>query len=225
VGRTADPRPWVFFDVDQTLCDFEIMMGRALQATADLINRRYPRLARGALSPADLQTARQRIAAQSPPGVALMELRRQSFAWALAGTTDDPTEISAITDFYRVARYRDPVIFDDVRPTLAALEPRARLGTISNGNSTLALLGLHDHFECEFAAEAIGFAKPDRRIYAHVAAQIAAEPASLMMVGDSYHADVAGAEAAGWRAVWLQRDRPSRPPARIQTLLDLVDLF
>jgi phosphoglycolate phosphatase-like HAD superfamily hydrolase len=75
---------WVFFDVDQTLCDFASMMRRALSASLAEIGERWPEL-RGRYQPDDLEAIRDRLAdAYGDRPVPLVPVRRQMFAEALA---------------------------------------------------------------------------------------------------------------------------------------------
>jgi len=143
------------------------------------------------------------------------------FATVLAEVDAGEADIDEITDHYLSVRFSDPVIFDDVGPALAALREVFRLGVISNGNSKLASLGLESFFEAEFLAEKVGYAKPDPRLYQHVAEAVGAQPQELIMVGDSYRNDVEAAREAGWNAIWLDRDGRPDPPRVITTLLDL----
>jgi putative hydrolase of the HAD superfamily len=49
----------------------------------------------------------------------------------------------------------------------------------------------------------VGIEKPDPRIFAHTLAALdAGHAADAIHIGDSWAADVAGARAAGWRAIW-----------------------
>lgn len=208
----------MFFDVDQTLCDFEAMMVRALTASIVEMEHRWPQLSR--YTPDDLVRLRDEIAATYPPPVPNVAVRRQMYATLLADLADD-AEIDQVTDHFLQVRYAEPIIFDDVRPALEALAEHARLGVISNGNSKLSALELEPYFEHEFLAEEIGYAKPDRRIYDHVAAQVGAEPSAMIMVGDSYANDVEAARAAGWSGIWLRRDVTGATEGTVRSLLGL----
>lgn len=197
---------WVFFDVDQTLCDFAAMMRRALAGSLTEIGTRWPEL-KGRYQPDDLEAIRDRLAdAYGDRPVPLVPVRRQMFAEVLAPIGVSAAEIDDITEHYLAIRFADPVIFDDVLPCLDVLGGSYRLGVITNGNSKLDALGLDHYFDQEFTAERVGFAKPDPRIYAHAAAAVGGSPSEMIMVGDSYPKDVRAARSAGWRGVWLRRD-------------------
>jgi putative hydrolase of the HAD superfamily len=79
---------------------------------------------------------------------------------------------------------------------------------LSNSEGHLAELlteiGLAPLFDAIIDSGRIGVAKPDPRIFAHTLAELAATPDVVVHVGDSWSADVEGALAAGWSAVWYQ---------------------
>jgi len=147
------------------------------------------------------------------------------FAQEWGGRHRGIARIDEVTEHYLAIRFAEPVIFDDVRPCLEVLQDSYRLGVITNGNSKLDSLGLDHFFAVEFAAEAVGFAKPDPRIYTHAARSVGADPAELIMVGDSYEKDVVAARRAGWSALWLRRDTGPRAAGEIGDLHALPDLL
>ncbi len=58
-----------------------------------------------------------------------------------------------------------------------------------------------------------GHKKPDRRFFQFVENVLKTGPQHLLMVGDDTRADIVGATAAGWHAVWLNRKSRMRPAA------------
>lgn len=78
-------------------------------------------------------------------------------------------------------------------------------------------------------SESAGFAKPDPRIFALALEQLGCTADEVIMVGDSWSADVQGAHAAGIRAVWLNRNGRACPDAtlaqEIATLEQLTTLL
>jgi len=61
----------------------------------------------------------------------------------------------------------------------------------------------------------VGFAKPDPRIFHRVLRDLAVEPGEAVFVGDRPEDDVAGARAAGMKAI-LRRHPLREIPPRIQ---------
>ncbi len=83
-----------------------------------------------------------------------------------------------------------------------------RTAVLSNSEGGLAGLleevGIADAFEVIVDSGRIGLEKPDPAIFAYTLAQLR-EPGPAIHIGDSWSADIAGALAAGWRAIWYGR--------------------
>ncbi len=81
------------------------------------------------------------------------------------------------------------------------------VGVLSNSEGHLAALfveiGWGDEFAAVIDSGVVGVAKPDPRIFALTLAALGGAPATTVHVGDSRSADVDGARAAGWRAIWF----------------------
>ena len=81
------------------------------------------------------------------------------------------------------------------------------VGVVSNSEGhvaeLLAEVGWGDRFAAVADSGRLGVAKPDPGIFAWAAAALGADPARSIHVGDSDAADVAGARAAGWSALWF----------------------
>ena len=91
-----------------------------------------------------------------------------------------------------------------------AVELRAAgvpVGVVSNSEGRLAALldeiGVGDRFVAIADSGALGFEKPDRRIFDWAAARLGVDVAALVHVGDSWAADVVGARQVGARAIWF----------------------
>jgi putative hydrolase of the HAD superfamily len=121
--------------------------------------------------------------------------------------------------------------YPDAAPTLAALRAAgARLAVVSNWDcslrSVLAEVGLAGAVDAVVVSAEVGARKPDARIFTAAVEELRCLPAESLFVGDSIDVDVAGARAAGLRAVLL--DRAARPAEkaseRIFSLADLVAL-
>jgi len=100
--------------------------------------------------------------------------------------------------------------FLDVEPALRQLQQRGlQLGIASNFDGRLLEIAakMPELATCEqvFVSSDVGYSKPDPRFFAAVAAQLAAPLSQILLVGDDGLADVQGARAAGWQAVYLDR--------------------
>ena len=102
-------------------------------------------------------------------------------------------------------------MYDDVEPVLRFLVDRGYIvGAISNSHRSLD--AFCEHFSLRGLIHATvssfehGYLKPHPSIFEEALSRAGAEAATSLMVGDSVKADVAGALAAGMRAV-LYDDR------------------
>lgn len=126
--------------------------------------------------------------------------------------------------------------YPDVVPALVWARARGlTLVVVSNWDSSLPevldRVGVGEYLDGVITSAAAGAAKPDPAIF-HCALALAAVPArEALHVGDSLAQDVAGAQAAGVRAVWLDRTaaglagEPANPPTgTISSLSELSRL-
>jgi putative hydrolase of the HAD superfamily len=84
-----------------------------------------------------------------------------------------------------------------------------RLAVVSNWDprlpGLLERLHLARWFDAVVYSSAVGVEKPDVRIFRHAVDQLGVSPAAALHVGDARLEDVEGAEAAGLRALLLDR--------------------
>ena len=99
-----------------------------------------------------------------------------------------------------------------IEPMVALVrELRARgvvLAALSNSEGHLEELlqeiGLASLFHAIIDSQRVGIAKPDPGIFAHTLEVLDVKPDVIVHVGDSWAADVEGALAAGWNAIWYR---------------------
>ncbi len=82
-----------------------------------------------------------------------------------------------------------------------------RLAVVSNSDGTCESIliehGLRAFFDAVVDSTEVGFEKPDPRIFQRALEILGANPAQTLHAGDSYHADVEGARAAGVSALLI----------------------
>lgn len=104
-----------------------------------------------------------------------------------------------------------------------------RLVVVSNANGTvrrkLERVGLGSRFALVVDSHEEGLEKPDPRLFARALERAGADPARTVHVGDFYRIDVVGAQAAGLRAVLLDRAglHTDRPCERVSSLSELYE--
>ncbi|HEX5585283.1 HAD family hydrolase [Gaiella sp.] len=110
-----------------------------------------------------------------------------------------------------------------------------RLGIITNGivpsqSAKIEQVKLRDHVDDVVISGAVGFHKPDPRIFHHALGRLEVTPEQAWFVGDNPINDVRGAEALGITAVWFQRDQPwpadlPMPRRTIRSLRELLPMI
>ena len=220
----------ISFDADGTLWDFEQVMRHSLGLSLIELRRLAPTCA-GLLTIARMMAIRNQVAEElRGKGTNLEQVRLAAFRRTLQhiGVSDDvlAAHLNAV---YLKHRFEDIQLFGDVLPTLDALQGRYVLGLLSNGNSYPERCGLEGRFQFVVFSQDHGVEKPDPRLFEIAVEQAGCSGREFLHVGDSLENDVAGANGAGVRSVWLNRDR-KRNDSNIQadfeiaSLAELVDI-
>ncbi len=151
------------------------------------------------------------------------ELVRRTFAGL---SPEAPSDACFDAIYQRFGSARAWRLFDDVLPTLAALKSRGlKLGLISNWDERLR--PLLDHWRLSPCFDALtisheaGSTKPAPEMFLRTATRLGLAPGSILHVGNSVAQDVAGAEAAGMRALLLDRSAAAGAAGRISSLRQL----
>jgi 2-haloalkanoic acid dehalogenase type II len=123
--------------------------------------------------------------------------------------------------------------FDDAAPALRDLRGRElTLVVVSNWDcglsDVLERLGVRELVDAVITSAEVGAAKPDPQIFEAALAAARCAPPEALHVGDSADADIAGASAAGIRAIRIdrsERDPAGAAPGTIRALADLATLL
>ena len=194
----------LLFDLDDTLWPIGPVIAAAELSWHAWLAQRAPRVA-ARFSVAELRARRMALLEQRPELVSdLYQLRRVALEHVFAEAGEDPAHIDGAMQHF--AAQRNAVTpFADVLPVLPLLQGMLRLGVITNGNADLEVIGLHHHFEYALASAKFGRAKPDPAIFLAACEAMGVAPRDAVYVGDDLRLDVQGAQAAGLRAVWMNR--------------------
>ena len=222
----------ITFDLDDTLWDVAPVMHGAEAALRDWLAAEAPRL--GPVPIEHLWAIRARLMS-ADPGLRhrLSELRRQILLHALEEAGYPRHEAGELAELgfqvFLAARHQVQ-LFPEVHTTLEQLALRYTLGVITNGNADVRRLGLADYFRFALCAEELGVGKPDPHPF-HTALQHAGlEATQAVHIGDHPGDDIAGAKAAGLRAIWFNPQGKvwqgdTEPDAQIRNLAELPRLL
>jgi putative hydrolase of the HAD superfamily len=154
----------------------------------------------------------------------LADLRaRSARVLARAAGVDEADALGALMESLRFEA------FPDAAPALSALRERGlRLVVVSNWDCALpeilAGIGLRPLVDAVVTSAETGAPKPSPRIFAAALAAAGIEAPHAVHVGDSVEHDVAGARAAGIRAVLLDRDGAAPDPPGVERVRSLYEL-
>jgi putative hydrolase of the HAD superfamily len=121
-------------------------------------------------------------------------------------------------------------LHEDVAPELDALAADGRvLGAITNGNFPFARLEVARRFAFVVHAEEVGELKPAPAAFRRAVELSGGDPGRWVHVGDGLDTDVAGAQACGMKAVWINRagiplPEGYTPDAELRTLSGLAEV-
>jgi putative hydrolase of the HAD superfamily len=124
-------------------------------------------------------------------------------------------------------------LYPDVLPAIRELrELGMRLGVLSDWGSNLLpivdMLGLGAELDFVIASGAVGLSKPDPAFFRLAATRAGVPPGEALMVGDSYRADIEGAESAGMDGILIRRpewrDRREAVPPEARVIASLAEL-
>ena len=198
------------FDLDDTLWPVGPLIAGAERALLAWLKTAHPHAARGH-SVESLRALRASVAERFPErGHDLTFLRHRSLVELFVSAGYDAALADEALEVFFTERNRVN-FYDDVRPSLERLRTRYRLFALSNGNADLGRCGIAHLFDGHVTAAAAGAAKPDARIFEHLARLAGVAREQVLHIGDDPLADVVGARLAGMQAVWLNRDARAWP--------------
>lgn len=168
------------------------------------------------LSADEFERAFQAVLPEYQPGVTevtphLSRLLGAAFTWLGMAVSAGDVEACARLFFQEAMHNLD--VYDDARALLASLKFRGyRCGVVTNAIFPASLfevkvneLGLSGYFEAFVTSADVGLGKPNPAPYLRALAALDLEPQEALFVGDTAETDIAGAKAAGMRAVLLER--------------------
>ena len=193
----------ILFDADDTLWDFQTASRRVTQATVDRAAQQHPEIA--GLT-ADAILAIRRALGRRNNQDDVVALRVETFRRALANVgVESPGLAEAMTDQFLDGMSRNLPLYPDTLQTLNRLRGR-KMALVSNGTKGPAAGGIEEYFDAVALGPAEGLPKPDPRLFWLALERLGGvAPEHAVMVGDNDRYDVAGARAAGVRAVLVDR--------------------
>ena len=213
----------ITLDLDETLWPFAPIGARIESTLHDWFLARSP--ATAARFPIEaMRELRDRIHAEHPlHALDLGLLRRLTIERALRESGGDPALAAEAHALFLDERNRVD-FHPEVPAALAELAALRPLAALSNGNADLERIGIDHLFRFRLGAREFGRAKPDAAIFLAACEHLGAEPAHVLHVGDHPEQDALGAQRAGLRSAWINRDGETWPFADARPDLEFTDL-
>ncbi len=227
----------IFFDLDDTLCDWQEARRWGIEAAHTLIAREHPEISLATFKTTFDSVSTEMFAEWSKftrPS-AKLRLERSRRILAQLGLNKKDSLADEATDVFFDHAIANLKLFDDVSATLESLRSSYVLGLITN---TLAdvqwikirKLGLDRILNHILIASEVGVSKPDPIIFQRALATAKVRADQFLFVGNSLEDDVAGAKAARVSSVWLNRNGARAPESlqpdfEIRSLRELASLI
>ncbi len=148
---------------------------------------------------------------------------------------DDPAFGSELGELFPKNRRKVPFVYDDTFQVLDTLKKDYHLVLITNGspdlqNTKLTITPeLVPYFDHIVISGGYGKGKPDKGIFEHALSLMSLQKDEAVMVGDNLNTDILGANRAGIKSVWINREQKERndvePSYEISQLTDLYEVL
>lgn len=208
----------VLFDWGGTIVrDDSVVVGAPAAAVAGYARKRLEYQ----LSDADFERAFHAVLPDYRPGETetaphLSRLLGAAFTWL--GLAVGASDVEACARLFFQESTHGMSVYDDARGLLASLRFRGyRTAVVTNAIFPSNLfapkvneLGLAGYIDAFVSSADVGVAKPNPGPFLRALAELKVEPQDALFVGDMVATDIAGARAAGMRAVLLERTDRAR---------------
>lgn len=163
------------------------------------------------------------------------ELNLGRFLYPLqqVGYANEDLATSISDDFLRICPTKTNLLPHTIE-MLEYLKPSYNIHIISNGFSKVQQVkvkacGISDYIINMYLSEAVGYHKPDKRIFEYAIKSSNAKKKESIMIGDNFQADIVGAKNFGIDQIYLYEDKtvdlPFEPTFRIKSLKEIKEIL
>ncbi len=162
--------------------------------------------------------------------VSKQELRRGRFrdAFVPFGIRYNEDELDALATSYIDELPKDNHLLEGAMEILEYLALKYRLHIITNGFAEVQSLklensGISHYFKTVTTSEEVGLKKPHPRVFETALSKANAHPSASIMIGDTFEADIMGAEKIGMSSLFYNYRNDSVPP-HYKVVTHLMDI-
>ncbi|MDR4314877.1 HAD-superfamily hydrolase [Niallia circulans] len=140
-------------------------------------------------------------------------------AWTkglLALGIDDPEFGEELAEAFPENRKKSPFVYEETFSVLNQLKGKYSLLLLTNGsphlqNTKLSITPeISPYFDHIVISGDFGRGKPDPSIFEHAVSLIGVDKSECLMVGDNLMTDILGANRAGIKSVWINREKAEK---------------
>ncbi|MEZ4778976.1 MAG: YjjG family noncanonical pyrimidine nucleotidase [Flavobacteriaceae bacterium] len=206
----------IFFDLDHTLWDFDrnsklafeqLFITHSITVDLDAFMKIY--------EPINFEYWKR----YREERVTKQELRRGRFfeAFLPFGIHFNDTELDILATTYIDELPKNNFLFEGAVEVLQYLSEKYILHIITNGFEEVQHLklknsGISPYFKTVTTSEEVGLKKPNPVIFQKALEKAVAQPNKSIMIGDTFEADILGAEAVGMETLFYNYRNESIPP-------------
>ncbi|WP_319479015.1 YjjG family noncanonical pyrimidine nucleotidase [uncultured Draconibacterium sp.] len=201
----------LFFDLDNTLWDFETNSWYAMQETFRILQLEKSGVDFDDFFKTYSKHNHDLWTAYRKKEVTKKELTRQRFQLTFDSFTINNLDALAMNDLYLQEMPKQSHLIEGAKEILDYTKSKGyRLFIITNGfkevqHEKLKRAGLAAYFEKVFISEEIKTPKPGREIFEHAIKSSNAKKKNSLMIGDDWDVDICGATNFGIDAVYFNR--------------------
>lgn len=141
-----------------------------------------------------------------------------------------------LSEYFPAMRRKNPFVYEETFQVLDHLKGRCQLVLLTNGSPSLQQAKLSmtpeiaPYFDVIVVSGDFGIGKPDVSIFEYALTQTGSHKAETLMVGDNLLTDILGANRAGIKSVWVNREQKAAhksisPDFEIRHLQELIPLL
>jgi HAD superfamily hydrolase (TIGR01549 family) len=225
----------VFFDVDDTLYDQMSIFKRALQRSSiDIGDVSIEMFFKQMRHHSDILWPVYKASEVTIEAMRIMRIKRAGEDYNITMTDDQALQFQVCYEDEQA----NLIPYPEVIPFMHKLRDHGlTIGLITNGpvihqTRKIEQFKLHKMVPPEliFISDALGFAKPDLRVFHHVNQKSGFSPDQCCYIGDSWENDIAAPTEIGWQSIWINHrnrvpESKHQPAAVIRSFSELPALF
>lgn len=223
---------YIFIDLDDTLWDFHANAKSSLHEIYEqrLLNRYFDSFDHYCSIYAKRNIELWELYGKGEITKDTLSLERFLYPLMQVGVNDEALARQIGKEYLELLPTRTQLV-PNAKELLEYLSPNYPLTIVSNGfvevqYKKLRSAGLEHYFSHVVLSEDAKALKPDKRIFEYAMRLNNAKASEVLMIGDSYEADIVGAQNAGIDQVWLNSGEANSAKAtyEIENLIEVFEL-